>query len=63
MVIDLSNPFWFIVGIFAAALVLVGFALYVKGILVEAQVEAARRIRLEEENAKRNKPPDLGRKI
>lgn len=62
MVIDLSNPVWFVIGIFAAALVLVGFALYIKGILVEAQVEAARRIRAEDEAAKRGKP-DLGRKI
>lgn len=60
MVIDLTNPFWFVVGILAAALVLVGLALYVKGILVEAQVEAARRIRADEEAA-RNR--NIGRKI
>jgi hypothetical protein len=62
MVIDLSNPVWFVIGIFAAALVLIGFAFYIRGILVEAQVEAARRIRAEEDAARR-KPPDLGRKI
>jgi high-affinity Fe2+/Pb2+ permease len=59
MVIDLSNPLWFIVGVFAAAVVLIGIAYYIKGILVEAQVEAARRIRAEEEEAKRK---DIGRK-
>lgn len=62
MVIDLSNPFWFVVGIFSAAVVLVGLYLFAKGIYVEARVEAARRIRAEEEEARRNKP-DIGRKI
>lgn len=61
MVIDLSNPFWFIVGIFAAAMVLIGLAFYVKGILVDAQVEAARRIREEEKRG--NNKPDIGRRI
>jgi uncharacterized membrane protein YbhN (UPF0104 family) len=61
MVIDLSNPFWLIVGILAAAIVLVGLSFYIKSILVDAQVEAARRIRAEEEA---NKPkPNIGRRI
>lgn len=60
MVIDLTNPVWFVVGILAAALVLVGLALYIKGILVEAQVEAARRIRADEDA---NRKRDIGRKI
>ena len=59
MVIDLSSPVWWFVGVFLAALVLIGFALYVKGILVEAQVEAARRIRAEQDANK----PNIGRRI
>lgn len=61
MVIDFSNPFWLVVGIFAAAIVLVGLSFYIKSILVDAQVEAARRIRAEEE-ANRN-TPNIGRRI
>lgn len=60
MVIDLSNPVWFVIGVFAAAVVLVGAGLYIKSILVDAQVEAARRIRAEEEARRK---PDIGRKI
>lgn len=61
MVIDFSNPVHLFLAAFAAFVLVVGIALYLKGILVEAQVEAARRIRAEEEEERRNK--NLGKRI
>ncbi len=47
--LDFSNPVTFVVGLLVAALVLVAFYFYAREILVDAQLEADRRRKQQED--------------